>query len=101
MDIIMSREAPPEPKTQESFPAFALRLQRSEYFQIYTTWIRLQTKGRPQPQLCIMAAAMPMSLARTDLERGQSVEGAVLLKLFLDHIVELWRIWERKAILFC
>ncbi len=65
------------------------RLNRDPYYKPYTAMIRVRGKGGPQPSLCLMAAAVPLFLAGTEMERVQSVEGRKRLELFLNECMDV------------
>lgn len=81
------------------------RLMRQQgYFEPYTATILLTTAGGPQPNLCLMAVAVPMFLTGVELSRVQNQEAHQLLEAFLDEalivLAEHFGISERNEIRF-
>lgn len=81
------------------------RLMRQQgYFEPFTATILLSTSGGPQPNLCLMASAVPLFLTGVELERVQNEEARALLRAFLDeaHMVlaEHFGISERGELQF-
>ncbi len=64
-------------------------LRQQGYFAPYTATIVITTLGGPQPDLCLMASAVPIFINGVELERVQNPEAREVLKAFLDesHLV--------------
>ncbi len=80
---------------------FLWRVEHSQFFEPYIIWALIKGK-QTRPQLCLMAAAMPLFVARGDLENCKTAEGRERLKLFLEDsmavLAEHFGISERQEL---